>query len=119
MFHRLFVMFWVEGGEGLFWGRCVHWTYSMGLCGSLEMDVQHLLSRLGCFFGRGHCVSICGDDFVCTRCVCIFIFQVSYEPLEFGGISFVLDGTEKLFPCCLLFVLDIIPYLFCLLFVPC
>ena len=61
---------------------------------------------------RRNCVFTYGDGFVCVRCVGVRVVELSYEPPYFGGIIFVYDCTKRLFTYCLLFVSDIIMFVF-------
>ena len=65
------------------------------------------------FFGGADRI-VCGNGPMCVRCICVFVVEATNEPPEFGGISVVCDGVDKLFPFDLLFVLDIITYFFVL-----
>ena len=56
------------------------------------MDALCSLSRFDCSLGRRLC-PICGNGFVCVRCVCALKFRVSLKSLEgFVSHEIVLSG---------------------------
>ena len=43
-------------------------------------------------------------------CVCVFFVETLFDLPEFGRIDVICHGVKKLFPFCLLFMMDIISY---------
>ena len=101
LFHCLFGHVRGERGWKSIVGRYLRWTLSIFLsmwsCWNLERRCNACWIKLTVLSEKGLCSYLwwwlCG----CQMCRC-YVFEISFKPLRTGGITFVCNGTEKLFP---------------------